>query len=130
MSRRVDHCFSWDQSTWTVCALVLMKLCVNPCISFPRFDYPCQFNQPLAISDDLQLPYTMDPHQMSNPYQATVFRTDVNRSLTTYIPDILEESILVMDETFKASEKQGRYLFSRISIIMTFFNRSYNFSCL
>ena len=75
-----------------------------------KFDYPCQFNQPLAINDELQLPYTMDPHQMSNPYQATVLRTEVNRSLTSYIPDILDESILAIDETFKASEKQGRYL--------------------
>ena len=62
----------------------------------------------------------MDPHQISNPYHATVIKTDVNRSLTSYIPDILDESILAMDEFFKASEKQGRYLFSRISIIMTF----------
>ena len=33
---RVDHCFSWDQSTWTVYALVLMKLCVNICIWFHK----------------------------------------------------------------------------------------------
>lgn len=34
MPCRVDHCFSWDRSTWTVYAQVLMKLCVrvNPCI--------------------------------------------------------------------------------------------------
>lgn len=68
----------------------------------------------------LQLPYTMNSHQMRNPYQATVLRTDVNRSLTSYIPDLLDESILATDEIFKASEKQGRYLFPRISIIMTF----------
>lgn len=57
---------------------------------------------------------------MSNPYHVTVLRTNVNRSLTTYIPDILDESILAADEIFKASEKQGRYFFRRISIILTF----------
>ena len=66
-----------------------MKLCVNP----------CQFNQPLAVDDILQLPYTLDSHQMSNPYQATVIRTQVNRS---YIPDILDESILARDEIQKS----------------------------
>jgi hypothetical protein len=57
---------------------------------------------------------------MKNPYQATVLRTEVNRSLTSYIPDILDESILAIDETLKASEKQGRYILSRISTILTF----------
>lgn len=56
-----------------------------------------QFNEPMAVSDDLQLPYTMDVHQMENPYQATVMRTDVNRAIPTFIPEILEESILAMD---------------------------------
>jgi len=42
-----------------------------------------------------------------------VLRTEVNRSLTSYIPDILDESILATDEIFKASEKQGRYVLRR-----------------
>ena len=84
-----------------------------------RFDYPFQFNQPLAISDELQMSYTLDPHQISNSYHMTVLRTDVNRSLTSYIPDILDESILATDEMFKASEKQGRYLLSRTEIVIT-----------
>ncbi|TFK44689.1 cytochrome P450 [Crucibulum laeve] len=49
----------------------------------------------------------MDVHQLSNPYQATVLRTDVNRAIPQYIPEILEESILVMDETFKFMEVKG-----------------------
>lgn len=51
-----------------------------------------------------------------------MLRTEVNRSLTSYIPDILDESILATDEIFKASEKQGRYFLSGISesIIMIF----------
>lgn len=57
---------------------------------------------------------------MSNPYQATVLRTEVNRSLTSYIPDILDESILATDEIFKASKKQGRYLLLESQIIITF----------
>ena len=50
----------------------------------------------------------MDPHQMRNPYQTTVLKTDVNRSLTSFLPDILDEVILATDEVFNASEKQGR----------------------
>lgn len=57
---------------------------------------------------------------MSNPYQATVLRTDVNRSLASYIPDILDESILATDEMFKASEKQGRCVLRPHSVIMTY----------
>ena len=62
----------------------------------------------------------MDPHQVRNPYQVTVLITDVNRSLTSFLPDILDEFILATDEVFNALEKQGRDLFPRISIIMTF----------
>ena len=57
---------------------------------------------------------------MGNPYQATVLRTEVNRSLASYIPDILDESILATDEMFKASEKQGRCVPRRPhNVIMT-----------
>lgn len=65
------------------------------------------FNQPMAVNEDLQLPYTMDVHQLRNPYQASVLRTDVNRAISSYIPEILDESILAMDETFKVSKDSG-----------------------
>ncbi|KAF8200826.1 cytochrome P450 [Pholiota molesta] len=49
----------------------------------------------------------MDKHQVSDTsYQAKVLRTDVNRSIPTYIPEILDESVLAMSETFKPNEKQ------------------------
>jgi hypothetical protein len=57
-----------------------------------------QFNAPMAVDDDLQLPYTMDAHQMENPYQSSVLRTDVNRTIPLYVPEILDESILAMNE--------------------------------
>ncbi|KAF8161079.1 cytochrome P450 [Crassisporium funariophilum] len=57
----------------------------------------------MAVNEDLQLPYTMDAHQLSNPYQATVLRTAVNRALPAYIPELFDESVLAMDETFKIS---------------------------
>jgi len=69
-----------------------------------------QFNQPTAINEDLQLPYTMDVHQLRNPYQASVLRTDVNRAISSYIPEILDESILAMDETFRVSKDSGKHL--------------------
>lgn len=59
MPRRVGHCFSWDQSTWTVCALVLTKLCVKFCIWFHKIwlSLPvqstscCQWRPSVAIYD-------------------------------------------------------------------------------
>lgn len=51
----------------------------------------------------------MDKHQVSSTsYQARVLRTDVNRSIPTYIPEILDESVLAMSETFKPNEKRER----------------------
>ncbi|KAF9531618.1 cytochrome P450 [Crepidotus variabilis] len=55
----------------------------------------------MAVNEDLQLPYTMDRHQLETPYQARVLRTDVNRTLPTYIPDLLEESTLAMEGRFR-----------------------------
>lgn len=52
----------------------------------------------MVINHDLQLPFTMDAHQMTNPYQATILRTDLNRAIPSFIPEILEESNLAMDE--------------------------------
>ncbi|KAF5386049.1 hypothetical protein D9615_002542 [Tricholomella constricta] len=61
------------------------------------------FNEPMAVDEDLQLPYTMDVHQMENPYQARVLRTDVNRAIPSFIPEILDESNLAMTETLEVS---------------------------
>jgi len=61
----------------------------------------------MMIDQDLQLPYTMDPHQMENPYQATVMRTDVTRAIPTFIPEILEESILAMDQVLGPTMDRG-----------------------
>ncbi|KAF8973287.1 cytochrome P450 [Flammula alnicola] len=60
----------------------------------------------MAVNEDLQLPYTMDAHQLSNPYQARVLRTDVNRAIPSFIPEILDESILAMNEAFTSSDKE------------------------
>jgi hypothetical protein len=61
----------------------------------------------MAIDDALQLPYTMDAHQMENPYQATVVRTDVNRAIPAFIPQILEESILAIDKAMGSPVHNG-----------------------
>jgi len=49
----------------------------------------------------------MDPHQLDNPYQAKVLRTDVNRAIPSYIPEILDESVLAMDDKFKNKSGNG-----------------------
>ena len=61
----------------------------------------------MAVNEDLQLPYTMDEHQLRNPYQAKVLRTDVNRNLQQFVPALLDESILVMNQVFKPSNNES-----------------------
>ncbi|KAH9485405.1 Cytochrome P450 monooxygenase 151 [Psilocybe cubensis] len=62
------------------------------------------FNEMMAVNEDLQLPYTMDAHQLSNPYQAKVLRTDVNRAIPSYIPELLDESKLAFEDAFKVTD--------------------------
>jgi len=62
----------------------------------------------MAVNEDLQLPYTMDEHQLSNPYQARVLRTDVNRNLQKFVPALLDESILAMNQVFKPLKNEGK----------------------
>jgi hypothetical protein len=49
----------------------------------------------------------MDEHQLRNPYQASVLRTDVNRALPSYIPEMLEESILAMQDALRPLQAAG-----------------------
>ncbi|PPQ67316.1 hypothetical protein CVT25_005900 [Psilocybe cyanescens] len=64
------------------------------------------FNETMAVNEDLQLPYTMDVHQLRNPYQAKVLRTDVSRAIPSYIPELLDESILALEDAFKVTDPQ------------------------
>lgn len=64
----------------------------------------------MAVNEDLQLPYTMDVHQLNNPYQAKVLRTDVNRAIPSFIPEILDESILAFEDALKVTDpKTGEH---------------------
>lgn len=65
----------------------------------------------VAVNEDLQLPYTMDEHQLVNPYQNKVLRTDVHRNLQQFVPELLDESILAMNQVFKAPKNKGEYIF-------------------
>jgi hypothetical protein len=67
-----------------------------------------QLNEPMTVDEDLQLPYTMDEYQLKNPYQATVLRTGVNRALPSYIPEMLDETMLAMEDTFRALHTGGK----------------------
>lgn len=47
----------------------------------------------------------MDKHQLTpSSYHPRVLRTDVNRAIPSYVPEILDESITAMKETFKSTE--------------------------
>ena len=63
----------------------------------------------MAVSEDLQLPYTMDIDVLQNPYQVSIL-CNVNHTISSYIPEILDELILAMDETFKISKDSGEHL--------------------
>lgn len=58
----------------------------------------------------------MNPEQQGNPFQAAVVRTEVTRAITSFIPEVLEETQLAMEETFNpnkdASECQSSFDFS------------------
>ncbi|EKM80951.1 hypothetical protein AGABI1DRAFT_119490 [Agaricus bisporus var. burnettii JB137-S8] len=63
----------------------------------------------MTVDNDLQLPYTMDEHQLKNPYQAAVLRKDVNRALPGYIPEMLEETTLAIEDAFRALRTDNSY---------------------
>lgn len=63
----------------------------------------------MTVDNDLQLPYTMDEHQLKNPYQAAVLRKDVNRALPGYIPEMLEETTLAIEDAFCALRMGGKF---------------------
>jgi hypothetical protein len=66
-----------------------------------------QFNQPLAVSEDLQLPYTMDSEQTKYPYHVALMTTTVNRALPSFIPEIVDESKLTINEALKFANSDG-----------------------
>lgn len=51
----------------------------------------------------------MDKQQMANPYQARVTRTEVTRSIPAFIPEILDETKLAMDQTFTPSKGSSKH---------------------
>ncbi|KAG9221143.1 hypothetical protein CCMSSC00406_0005418 [Pleurotus cornucopiae] len=59
------------------------------------------FNQPIQINEGLQLDHTMNNKQQKIPFQATVTRNEVTKGIATFIPEILEESTLALEETFR-----------------------------
>ena len=52
----------------------------------------------------------MDKHQLApNSYHPRVLRTDVQRAIPSYVPAILDESIMAMKETFNSTESGSQY---------------------
>ncbi|KAK7063838.1 Ent-kaurene oxidase [Favolaschia claudopus] len=64
-------------------------------------------NQPIVVHKLFQLAHTMNSRQMAFPYHATVVRTDLTRAISSFIPEIVEETQLAMAEAFspKSGEK-------------------------
>ena len=52
---------------------------------------------------------TMDEHHISNPYQATVVRTDLYRAIPDLIPGALEETTMTVDATLDPKDGSGIY---------------------
>ncbi|KAF4563282.1 hypothetical protein EYR40_007003 [Pleurotus pulmonarius] len=59
------------------------------------------FNQPIQINESLQLDHTMNNKQQKIPFQATVIRNELTKGIANFIPEILDESTLAMEETFR-----------------------------
>lgn len=58
---------------------------------------------------NLQMKYTMNADQMDNPYHVPIIRGDVTRAIEGYIPQVLEETTLAMEETFKIPPGSGMW---------------------
>ncbi|PPQ98643.1 hypothetical protein CVT24_003976 [Panaeolus cyanescens] len=56
------------------------------------------YNDMAAVNDDLQLLYTMDGDQLTKPYHARALRTEVNRAVPSFIPELLDESLLAIHD--------------------------------
>ncbi|KAF7337628.1 Ent-kaurene oxidase [Mycena sanguinolenta] len=57
-------------------------------------------NQPIFIDESLQLMHTLNSRQQAIPFSTVVIRTDLTRAISAFIPEILEETRLVMSEAF------------------------------
>ncbi|KAJ6544721.1 cytochrome P450 [Mycena sp. CBHHK59/15] len=67
-------------------------------IDFMRTSNEAIFSQKAAIVKATQLDYTLDPHQLTNPYAIGVLLGEVTREIDRYIPDIVEETNQALDE--------------------------------
>ncbi|KAF7347452.1 hypothetical protein MVEN_01501200 [Mycena venus] len=76
-------------------------------------------NQPLSVVQALQLTHTMNSRQQALPYQAVVARTDITRAISSFIPEVLDETRLSISETFapKAGESEPCLSFFRKTVL-------------
>jgi hypothetical protein len=49
----------------------------------------------------------MNSGQQATPYQEAVTRTDITRNIGNFIPEVLEESQLTLDETLQPKDGSG-----------------------
>jgi len=52
----------------------------------------------------------MDKHQTINPYQITILRTDMSRSIPVLIPEVLEEITLAINESLNPPNAPGMHI--------------------
>jgi len=97
-------------------------------IDFLRKSDDSVFSTKAAIQEATQLDYTLDPHQLKNPYAIGVLLNEVTREIDNYIPDIVEETVLALDAALPSAESKrvSVLLFhSMTSMIARVVNRSF-----
>lgn len=51
----------------------------------------------------------MNKDQLANPYHIPIVRGDITRAISGFIPEVLDETVLAIEETFKAPLGTGMY---------------------
>ncbi|KAK7026177.1 Ent-kaurene oxidase [Favolaschia claudopus] len=64
-------------------------------------------NQPISTHELFQVAHTMNSKHWTLPYHTTVIRTELTRAMSSFIPEVLDETQLAMAEAFspKSGEK-------------------------
>ncbi|GLB35207.1 putative cytochrome p450 [Lyophyllum shimeji] len=97
-------------------------------IDFLRKSDDSIFSQKAAIQEATQLDYTLDPHQLKNPYAIGILLGEVTREIDKYIPDIVDETVLALDAALpfaKTNQVSVPLFHSMTSMIARVVNRSF-----
>ncbi|KAJ7490125.1 cytochrome P450 [Mycena galericulata] len=93
-------------------------------IDFVRTSNENILSQKEAILKATQLDYTLDPHQMNNPYAIGVLLGEVTREIDRYIPDVAEETALALEALLSKNTTVPIFL-SMTDMVARVVNRSF-----